>query len=530
MVEDPDVTDLEPGDVAESEPSLLKDLSDSELEKLAKEDIAFYRDLSPEDRRKVDRIAAVSTTRAEYEANPDLYEYDMQYLKTLDKTERQIVKRLAADLMSSPDNPKITEEEKNYYQHMSPEKRNKINRLVVVEALKAESAADVKLASESSGYYSKLQPEEKGRIDRITRMRRASNRIIGSDLEADLMAAGQSNIMAVVNTFKAGEYDNVSVSAKLYHIYTGQPAFGVEIPLLDTNGEVVKITTTNESGELRYANLPSGAEFRILVGQQNAEITEPPKYFIKDLKVEGIRSADLTIVNYDNIYFDINSDDLRPEATKILDELARLVREQPTVQIEINAYTDNTGSDEYNIALSQKRGNAAFEYLVAKGADRTSIVINPRGKSDPIASNQSAFGRQFNRRVEFGLTGKSVSMDLEYMTYITKPGATYAALAAALDWPESRLRQINGVNQNDELTAYQPVRISASADPDESLLFERNATNNQFFYTVKRGDTVFSLARLFGMPEELLMETNGLKGPSDLKAGQVLTIYRLGGE
>jgi len=103
-----------------------------------------------------------------------------------------------------------------------------------------------------------------------------------------------------------------------------------------------------------------------------------------------------------NIYFDFDRSVLRPESRAELNNLVRLLNENPSLKIEIRGHTDSKGSDEYNIRLSRSRAKAVVDFLIIEGKinpDRLTSV--GYGESLPIASNAIDEGRQLNRRVEF---------------------------------------------------------------------------------------------------------------------------------
>lgn len=78
--------------------------------------------------------------------------------------------------------------------------------------------------------------------------------------------------------------------------------------------------------------------------------------------------------------------------------------EYSQTNISIFGYTDNTGKEEYNLVLSQKRAEAVKEYLGTKGISADRFTITGMGIADPIATNDTAEGKSQNRRVEFGIT------------------------------------------------------------------------------------------------------------------------------
>ncbi|MFI5264366.1 MAG: OmpA family protein, partial [Candidatus Kapaibacterium sp.] len=101
------------------------------------------------------------------------------------------------------------------------------------------------------------------------------------------------------------------------------------------------------------------------------------------------------------VFFDYDKAELQPSSFPELDRAARLVKESPTMTVEIAGYTDSKGSEEYNQDLSERRANAVRTYLLSKNIDAERIVAKGYGKKNPVASNETETGRAENRRVEF---------------------------------------------------------------------------------------------------------------------------------
>lgn len=109
-----------------------------------------------------------------------------------------------------------------------------------------------------------------------------------------------------------------------------------------------------------------------------------------------------SINNLRNVYFSFDEFTLRPESSRELDLLEKMMRELPEMTIEIAGHTDDIGSEEYNKALSMKRANSVRDYLVGKGIGSDRVQARGYGKTKPLASNDDEDeGRELNRRTEF---------------------------------------------------------------------------------------------------------------------------------
>ncbi len=106
-----------------------------------------------------------------------------------------------------------------------------------------------------------------------------------------------------------------------------------------------------------------------------------------------------------NIYFDFNSDKLRPESIPELERLLRLLQQNPNIRIRFSGHTDNIGGDKYNQALSERRARAVYEWLRQHGIHPIQMEYIGYGKTRPIASNATEEGRSLNRRIEMEVVG-----------------------------------------------------------------------------------------------------------------------------
>ena len=136
----------------------------------------------------------------------------------------------------------------------------------------------------------------------------------------------------------------------------------------------------------------------------------------EDMEQEQLKYADLCLmpeppkVNetfiVENVYYDFDKADLKPESFPALDEIVRMLNFYPGMVIELSAHTDSKGSDSYNMKLSEARAKSVVAYMVSKGIDPNRLVAKGYGESMPIAENtvdgkDNPEGREKNRRTEF---------------------------------------------------------------------------------------------------------------------------------
>jgi outer membrane protein OmpA-like peptidoglycan-associated protein len=111
----------------------------------------------------------------------------------------------------------------------------------------------------------------------------------------------------------------------------------------------------------------------------------------------------LLITFASGLLYDFDSDVVKGEAQRNLTNLANSLRNYPETEVLIVGHTDSTGSDSYNMGLSDRRAAAARNFLVSQGVPSDRIRTMGRGESEPIASNETAAGQSQNRRVEVAI-------------------------------------------------------------------------------------------------------------------------------
>ncbi len=114
------------------------------------------------------------------------------------------------------------------------------------------------------------------------------------------------------------------------------------------------------------------------------------------------------IVSMPDVLFDTGKADLKPSARERLAKVSGILIAYPDIKVEIDGYTDSTGTASLNQQLSEDRAAAVRDYITRAGVPSTSVSTHGYGQENPVASNDNAAGRQQNRRVELVVSGQSI--------------------------------------------------------------------------------------------------------------------------
>jgi len=113
------------------------------------------------------------------------------------------------------------------------------------------------------------------------------------------------------------------------------------------------------------------------------------------------------VITLGDVLFDTNKAQLKSGGTRSLQKLADFLKQYPQRKAQVEGYTDSTGSADYNLELSDRRANAVRSSLVGMGIGNDRITTHGYGQESPVASNDTADGRQLNRRVEIVLSDET---------------------------------------------------------------------------------------------------------------------------
>jgi len=167
-------------------------------------------------------------------------------------------------------------------------------------------------------------------------------------------------------------------------------------------GAIAGAVIGNQSGNNRtgaVVGAAAGAAVGAAIGHRMDKQEEELKQ-IPGVEVTRPSESEIDVRLTSDILFDYNSSALRPESRSTLDQLGTNFRQYPDNRVVVEGHTDSVGSDSFNQRLSEQRAANVADYLIDRGVPASNVIVYGYGEARPKDSNDTAEGRQLNRRVE----------------------------------------------------------------------------------------------------------------------------------
>lgn len=523
--------------------------------RLSRNDINQYEMLSESRKRVVDNLIALDYLVSEY-SDRTVRLSDEQKLTKISGREKVHIAALAKQVSGQEiksGEQRFVRDAFTYYNNLSQDRKAFISRVVLDKGLPKRNGKYVLPESDARARGS-LSESDKALMEKIKKFRFNNDRILTEnlaldakdvdELPVDIIAlaadsnleseSGSQKLMGAEDILASEEldeikitlpidkidgYDEITISGKLVGATSSTPLASYAITLIEfDNTKTVIEGYTDAVGKFEFKVSPAKYDLTFKKG------TDSESVVLEDFNVEGRREKEAGIfTNATRAFFDVSSSDLRPEVKILLDEVIAAYR-QSGEKIEIESHTDDTGAAEYNLVLSKDRGYSARDYLIQNGINQSEISVIWHGSEKPIADNSNPYGRQLNRRIDVRLIGKRRESFGNF--YLVRPGTTVSRLSSSMGVSVDKIKSLNGLGASD-LSSYQPIRLKKDGviEPDYNLVVPADIkSGSDFVYTVQAGDNLQIVARKFNVPEELIMEQNGLTS-SALEPGTRLIIY-----
>ncbi|MDP2388469.1 MAG: OmpA family protein [Bacteroidota bacterium] len=225
---------------------------------------------------------------------------------------------------------------------------------------------------------------------------------------SDHNSLGGDDIVKIKLTEEIKPNPVVLISGKVYNSKTKEPiGAGIEYENLVDGKNAGYANSNSVTGEYKIV-LPYGKNYgfqgsadKFIPVSDNLDLTNVAAYqeITRDLYLVPLEVG--STIRLNNIFFDFGKATLRPESFPELDRLVSYMADNKGMEIELSGHTDNVGSADANLKLSDERAKAVTEYIVAQGIKAERIKALGYGETKPVASNDNDEGKQLNRRVEF---------------------------------------------------------------------------------------------------------------------------------
>ena len=181
----------------------------------------------------------------------------------------------------------------------------------------------------------------------------------------------------------------------------------------ESEARAAQARAAQQESEARAAQARAAQQAAEQSAQQAGQQAEQMRARLKNQLNQVLQTTETArglIVNMSDVLFDFNKYTLKTEAREKLAKVSGILLAYPNLKLQVEGYTDNIGSDEYNQKLSDERAGSVRDYLVSQSVPQANITAQGFGKTHPIADNSSNAGRAQNRRVEMVVSGDAIGV------------------------------------------------------------------------------------------------------------------------
>jgi len=385
----------------------------------AEEAVATEKDIDK--RTNLSREAVRLAVRAQTLAQERLYQAQLDEERQRNEQEAKRLRAAIASAESEADRARLEAEQQRLRARMEQQSRERAQERV--EALQTETARAQEQARTAQEQTERLRAEERGRQQGFTEARQTFQQAQESaraaeqrfqelsleqqrreqlvlEAERTLRAAEQAQQQQLNSS--AGRQEVERARAELDQ--ARQEADQVRQRALQAEQETQQ---ARQLAAQRQQELESERQARQQTEQQLNQLQTEQTRTREQLRnalsqiAETRETVEGLVVNLPDILFEFDSATLKPQAREVLEKVGQAVRSAGKYRITIEGHTDSVGRPEYNRELSQARAQSVREFLVQSGLDQNLVVeVRGMGETEPRASNDTAEGRQENRRVE----------------------------------------------------------------------------------------------------------------------------------
>ncbi len=276
-------------------------------------------------------------------------------------------------------------------------------------AANAAEADRLKRANAESALAAKAEAD-RAKLESNARMAAETDRLKQANAESALAAKAEADRAKLESDARmAAETDRLKRANEASEVAARNEANRLKLEndarMVAAGAEADRLKRENEAQKAaNQANLDRAAKEKAQAeGEKAAMRAQMLKQFNAVLETRD--TARGLIVNMSDVLFDTGKFSLRPLAREKLAKVAGIVSGHPGMRLAVEGHTDSVGGDAYNQTLSEKRGSSVRDYLTKEGMAEGAVTSMGFGETQPVATNDTAAGRQKNRRVELVISG-----------------------------------------------------------------------------------------------------------------------------
>jgi outer membrane protein OmpA-like peptidoglycan-associated protein len=334
------------------------------------------------------------------------------------KAGKKPIGTVAREAVQMAEDSRIITVKKIDEEQLANERQAAANREALAESARVAAQADTARVTQDAAA---AQVAAQSEADRLKRENDA--KIEAAQIEADRVK--QANAIQMVNVQTEADRLKAENDAKTAAAQTEADRLKAEndaktaaalneADRLKKENEAQMTAVQTEADRLKAENDAQRATAQADLDRANKEKVELRAELLSQFNaiLQTRDTARGLIVNMSDVLFDTGKYSLRPIAREKLAKVAGIVSGHPGLKLDVEGYTDSVGSDAYNQQLSEDRGTAVRDYLTQEGMAASSVTTKGFGKADPVASNDTAAGRQQNRRVELVISGEVIGTEI----------------------------------------------------------------------------------------------------------------------
>ena len=365
--------------------------------------------------------------------------------------------------------PDTLQKAKDYLNQAQEYQRRKQGRTPIgtVARAAAQSAEDARLITLEKKHQEEVAAERQKAQTRIEQARSEAERQSERAEEARLDAQRQADQRALAEQERQAaeqaraEAEQARLEAQQEAQQAAQQKAQADQELQQAQQQQQALTQQAEQARVQAQQ----AEQARLQSEQQAE--QQRQRLLQQLNqvLQTKDTAKGLIVNVSDVLFDTGKATLKPGAKVRLAKVSGIILAYPDLRLEVDGYTDSTGSHAFNQRLSEKRADAVRDFLVSQGVSPNNVGARGFAESDPIASNSTSAGRQLNRRVEMVVSGSAIGQNLNPATGTPAAASAIGAQGSTMATPSpSATPSSNGTGTGTVGSSPAPASTSAPAE------------------------------------------------------------------